>query len=213
MSDLANDPEERVRWVYASATPNEVRDRYDAWAAAYDSDLTGTYDYVLPQITVADFTRHVPPGARTLDAGAGTGLVAAELAKHGYTDVVGMDISPGMLAIAEQTGLYASLHEMDLGDPLGFADDEFDAVVSVGTFTDGHAPPAGLIELTRVTRPGGWLIIAIRDDIIASHGFDTMFDGLIEGGRLELVELTDPKMAMPKAEPDVLVQSWCLRVL
>jgi predicted TPR repeat methyltransferase len=62
--------------VYSSQSPDEVRDRYEAWASDYDSDLTDTYDYSLPKATVEDFWRWVPRTANVLDAGAGTGLVA-----------------------------------------------------------------------------------------------------------------------------------------
>ena len=212
MAELRADPEARVRWVYSSTSPDEVRDRYDAWAANYDADLTETYDYVLPRLTAADFARWVTPTGAVLDAGVGTGLVGAELVALGFDDLLGIDISAAMLAEAAKIGVYAELHQMTLGDPLGFPDDQIDAVISVGTFTDGHAPATGLVELARVTRPGGHVVAAIRDDIIESHGFDAVFARLTDANTWALLERTEPRVAMPKTEPDLTVQTWCFQI-
>ena len=212
MSGLRDDPEERVRWVYASGSAEEVRERYDAWASRYDEDLLGSYDYALPRTTAADFARWVKLPARVLDAGVGTGLVGIELAEAGFEDLVGIDISPGMLVQARKTGLYAELHEMTLGEHLAFPSDHFDAVISVGTFTDGHAPATGFHELCRVTRPDGFVIAAIRGDIIASHGFGDVFEDLERSDTWSLVERTEPRVAMPKTEPDLTVETWVFRV-
>ena len=213
MDEPNEEPVTRVRWVYSSQSTDEVRDRYDVWAEHYDRDLTATYDYVLPEITAQDFGRWVQPDASILDAGAGTGLVGVELRRLGYTDLTAMDISPAMLVEAAKTECYNSLHEMTLGEPLGFRSERFDAVISVGTFTDGHAPASGMVELTRITRPGGHVVVAIRDDIIVSHGFDAVFETLIGDGTLRLLERTEPRVAMPKTEPDITVQTWCFEVV
>ncbi len=213
MAELRDDPEERVQWVYASSSPGEVRDRYDQWADQYDQDLTESYDYALPRLTALDFVRWVNPPARVLDAGVGTGLVGVELAQLGFEDLVGIDISPGMLAKANETGLYRETREMTLGEPLDYPTDNFDAVTSVGTFTDGHAPATGFLELCRVTRPGGHVVAAIRDDIIVSHGFEAVFEDLESAGVWSLVARTEPRVAMPKTEPDLTVETWCFKIL
>ena len=31
--------EERIQWVYAATNTQELEERYDQWAAAYDKDL------------------------------------------------------------------------------------------------------------------------------------------------------------------------------
>ena len=78
--------------------------------------------------------------AKVLDAGAGTGLVGERLCEAGYRDLVGIDLSPGMLAVARGKDVYRELRQTNLGESLAFPDDAFDAVISVGVFTTGHAP-------------------------------------------------------------------------
>ena len=174
--------------MYAARSAEESRDRYDEWADRYERDLLDTYGYRLPSTIVEHFVRWVAPAATILDAGVGTGLVGVFLAEHGFTDLVGLDNSPAMLEVAARKGLYRSLHEMTLGEPLGFEAGAFDAVISAGTFTKGHAPASGLTELARVTRPGGHVVVGIRPDIIGSHGYAGFIEqleseGVWEGGR------------------------------
>lgn len=65
-------------------------------------------------------TRLVPPPARVLDAGCGTGRIAVRLDELGY-DVVGVDVDAAMLAVAraEAPGLdwrEGDLATLDLGE-------------------------------------------------------------------------------------------------
>ena len=87
----------RVQWVYAAKTNEELAERYDQWAAEYDRDLTEAFAWNGPQAAVEVFARHVPRHARILDAGAGTGLVGERLAASGYRNLYAMDLSLGML--------------------------------------------------------------------------------------------------------------------
>ena len=205
--------EQRVNWVYAAASVGESRDRYDEWAPRYERDLVGSYGYRLPDTIADHFTRWVEAPARVLDAGVGTGLVGACLADRGFTDLVGLDNSPAMLRESARKGLYGELHHLTLGEPLGFESAGFDAVISAGTFTDGHAPAAGLRELARVTRPGGHVVVGIRPDIIDSHGFGELIDELVDNRIWVVVERTEPYVAMEKLESHVLVETWCFRIL
>lgn len=118
-----------------------------------------------------------------------------------------------MLRESARKGLYRALHEMTLGEPLGFESDTFDAVISAGTFTKGHAPASGLVELARVTRPEGHVVAGIRRDIIESHGYAPVIERLMLTGVWELVERSEPYVAMEKLESDVLIETWCFRVL
>lgn len=205
--------EQRVKWVYAAASAGESRDRYDEWAPDYERDLLETYGYRLPDTITDHFTRWVKPPARILDAGVGTGLVGIRLTDRGFTDLVGLDNSPAMLRESARKGLYRELHRMTLGEPLGFESARFDAVVSAGTFTEGHAPASGLRELARITRPGGHVVVGIRPDIIDSHGFRAVIDELVADRAWEVLERTEPYVAMEKVESHVLVETWCFRIL
>ena len=202
-----------MQWVYGASSVDESRDRYDEWAARYEQDLLDTYGYRLPFRIVEHFVRWVTPPAAVLDAGVGTGLVGVYLTERGFTNLVGLDNSPAMLRESARKGLYRALHEMTLGEPLGLDSGSFDAVISAGTFTKGHAPASGLIELARIVRPGGHLVVGIRPDIIGSHGYHEVIDQLVSSGAWVIVDRTEPYVAMEKVESDVLVETWCFRIL
>ncbi len=139
----------RVQWVYSSRNNSELTKRYDEWSKNYDKDLTEDFGWTAPK-TAADFlARHVRPDSLVLDAGAGTGLVGMELATHGFQNLTGMDMSRGMLEQADRKGVYAQLDQMTLGEPLDYDSAVFDAVISVGVMTLGHATPESLDELDR----------------------------------------------------------------
>jgi ubiquinone/menaquinone biosynthesis C-methylase UbiE len=95
---------------------------------------------------------------RILDAGVGTGR-NAPFYPHG-TRVVGIDLSPAMLARAErrrpQSAVPVELRQMDVVN-LDFPPASFDAAVATFLFcvlADAQQVPA-LRELRRVVRPGG----------------------------------------------------------
>ena len=105
-----------------------------------------------------------------------------------------------MLAEAERKSVYRSLVEARLGERLPYEDATYDAVVSSGVLTTGHAPASSLDELVRVTRPGGHVVFTLRSDR-TPPGYEAKLAGLREEGRWELVERGDEFQAMPTSEP------------
>jgi len=95
---------------------------------------------------------------RVLDAGVGTGRNMPFYPRG--AEVVGIDISPGMLARAERRraalGMQMELRHGDL-TRLDFADATFSAAVSAFVFCvmPDADQPAALYELGRVLKPGG----------------------------------------------------------
>jgi demethylmenaquinone methyltransferase/2-methoxy-6-polyprenyl-1,4-benzoquinol methylase len=99
------------------------------------------------------------PGARMLDVAIGTGLVAREAASilGGAGDLVGLDLSEGMLAVARrQPGLTLVQAR---AEALPFADGSFD-FVSMG-YALRHVADLGALftEFRRVLRPGGRVLV------------------------------------------------------
>ena len=94
------------------------------------------------------------PGQRVLDVATGTGLVAAELAASG-ADVVGLDQSEDMLAVARgRLGARVTLLRGE-AERLPFADAEFDALTFTYLLRYVDDRAATMRELARVVRPGG----------------------------------------------------------
>ena len=144
---------------------DEVRDIYKDWAGSYEKDTVGDMGYVAPAV-VADKLASLAPGVEAvLDAGCGTGLAGVELAKRGYEHIDGMDISPDMLDQARKKAVYSDLRVEDMTKPLSYETDAYHAVTCVGTFTHAHVGPKGFDELVRVTKPGGFVVATVHEDV------------------------------------------------
>lgn len=202
----------RVQWVYSSRDVRELEERYDEWAEDYDRNLEEDFAWRGPQVAAEVFARYVPKEAKVLDAGAGTGLMGEALVKLGYESLTGMDLSRGMLKQAARRNIYEELHRMVMGEPLDFETASFDAVVSVGVLTLGHAPARSLDEMVRVTRPGGFVIFTLRPDVYEGHGFREKQAELVEAGKWELVEVSEKEQVLPRGEPDAYHRTWVYRV-
>lgn len=114
---------------------------------------------------VADAAQ-IQPGQRVLDVGCGTGILAREIASQigSVGRVVGIDPSPGMLAVAGQLAPAVEWRE-GVAESLPFSDQSFEAVVSqfaLMFFTDRRQ---ALREMLRVLTPGGRLAVAVWDSL------------------------------------------------
>lgn len=106
--------------------------------------------------------------ADVLDAGCGTGRVALELARRGV-DVVGVDVSASMLAVARRLGPEVTWIESDLADL--DLDRVFDVVVMAGNvmvFTPRDTTAEVVAGCARHLRDGGVLIAGFDLD----RGYD-----------------------------------------
>lgn len=127
----------------------------------------GAVEFAITRHTLATY---LPADARVLDIGGGPGRYAIWLAQRGHR-VILADSSPELLSIArakmEQAGVDAMAErivEADACDLSLWADNSFDAVLSLGPFY--HLPDAedrhgAAVELGRVLRPGGKAFVAL----------------------------------------------------
>jgi len=97
-------------------------------------------------------------GTRLLDIGCGSGLLMSLAAGRGAA-VAGVDVSPGLLAVAADRLPEADLWLADMQE-LPFADAAFDAVTAVNAVQFAADPLAALAEAARVCRPGGLVGLA-----------------------------------------------------
>ena len=136
--------------------PRDVAAMFDGVARRYD--LTNTVlsfgqDRLWRRRTVD--TVAAGPGERVLDLAAGTAVSTVDLGRDGAW-CVAADFSLGMLS----AGRHRSV-PMVGADALAlpFADGVFDAVTISFGLRNVASPDAALVELARVTRPGGRLVI------------------------------------------------------
>ena len=208
---MSTERDNRLQWIYASRGEEQLRERYDVWAAEYDNDLDDM-GWTAPQ-AAADRCHHfAQPGSEILDAGCGTGLVGASLAALGHDRIVGFDLSTGMLQRSAERGVYSELHEGSLLDRLPFDDSRFGSVVSVGVFTLGHVDGSAFAELARVTSPGGHVSITFRDDAVDHLGYLAEQQRLIEVCTWDLVERTEALPMIHEDGDDIMLRVWTWRV-
>jgi demethylmenaquinone methyltransferase / 2-methoxy-6-polyprenyl-1,4-benzoquinol methylase len=139
--------------------PHEVAAMFDEVAERYDltNDVLSMGQTRLWRRAT---TRAVDPrpGKRVLDLAAGTGSSAQPFVTAG-ADVVATDFSHGMLRVGKR--MHPQLTFV-AGDALHlpFTDESFDAVTMSFGLRNVADVDAALVEMARVTRPGGRLVVA-----------------------------------------------------
>jgi predicted TPR repeat methyltransferase len=177
--------------------PRAVATRYDEWARSYDDDLA-SWSYQAPARVADTVLAHRPGVGSVLDAGCGTGLVGRALRERGFAGrLAGVDLSQASLDLAEEGGVYDSLAQADLQEPLPLDDDSTDAVVCVGVMTYLPAVEAIWRELARVTRPGGVVVVTQREDLWESRGCQAVVDRLQAEGVWTALEVAGPAPYLP----------------
>jgi ubiquinone/menaquinone biosynthesis C-methylase UbiE len=133
---------------------DEASDIYDTYEGLYFPYLFGRIHLLLKE----RFIPKLPPGARVLDIGCGTGQQTLLFDKSGF-DVVGIDISHGLVKVANKK-LGKGVCLVSDACKLPFPDACFDAVSSAGS-TVNHIPDYQCFfdEAGRVLKPGGYLFL------------------------------------------------------
>ncbi|MGH7804195.1 MAG: class I SAM-dependent methyltransferase [Candidatus Binatia bacterium] len=141
----------------ARARPHESKIYYE---------LSHLYDRIFARVffprirsTLAELA--IPPGAKVLEVGVGTGLSLSAYPAH--ADVLGVDLAPGMLEraqekVAENDWRNIRLEQGDALD-LKFPDASFDYVTSFHVVTVVPDSLQMMQEIARVCRPGGTVVI------------------------------------------------------
>lgn len=144
---------------------------YRSWSERYDEP--GNLIIALEEPVMWSVIDGLPPG-RALDAACGTGRHARHLADRGH-QVVGVDVSPEMLARARSRVPEATLIEADL-QRIPAADAAFDLVISGLALAHLAELSTGVRELARVLRPGGRLVISVLHPLQALLGWHAPFE-------------------------------------
>jgi ubiquinone/menaquinone biosynthesis C-methylase UbiE len=159
--------------AFAGGEPTSEADPltgYRSWSERYDEP--GNPIVALEEPAVRSIVDPLPPG-RALDAACGTGRHARRLVDLGH-EVLGVDITPEMLARAAAAVPEATFGEADLRD-IPAPDAHFDLVVC--GLALAHLPELGapVAELARVLRPGGRLVVSVLHPFQAQLGWHAPF--------------------------------------
>lgn len=130
------------------------------------SDFAQFYDKIFGKMFYSRLRRviealNIPPGARVLEVGAGTGTSFPAYPRH--CEVIGIDLAPDMLAhaqgkIRENGWSHLKVLKMDALQ-LEFPEDSFDYVTAFHVVTVVPDPIRMIEEAKRVCRPGGKIVI------------------------------------------------------
>ena len=155
----------------------ETAPGFDLWAPTYASDAE-ELGWAAPQQAAALLAPLLPALAarrptplRGLDAGCGTGLMAPLWREMGVTEVVGLDLSLGMLEEARQLQFYQQLLHAPLDEPLPLADSAVDVIACVGvlSYVRPEARGAALAEFIRLSSVGGLVAFSHRTDYLYAY--------------------------------------------
>ncbi len=139
------DPE-RLRQQYGSSERLQVRVETHR---RYSESRTSFLDWVIEQLEVA-------PGQLVADIGCGPGNYFGRLSARGAR-AVGTDLSLGMAAEARAAGFPAVVAD---AQALPFGDASFDRVMCNHVLYHVRDIPAALLELRRIARHGGRVLLA-----------------------------------------------------
>jgi len=147
----------------ALGEPLGVASGYERWAAVYDQPGNPVIDHEQPAVwQLLDAL----PGQPVLDAACGTGRHLAHLAARGRT-VIGVDLTPAMLARAKSKVPTADLRH---GDLLALPLENNSVAGAVCALALEHVQDLSraFSELARVVEPGGWVVVSTTHPAVRS---------------------------------------------
>lgn len=180
---------------------------FDAFAGEYDDWFRGLHQRVATRLVQLAAPR---PGEACLDVGCGTGLAAIGLAATvgSQGQVVGLDVSEGMLRLARLRALPNTAFHLTPAEPrLPFRDASFDLVALCDSLAYLGDPARALEEVRRVLRPTGRIALALRWrslDTVAQEVFFRLLDRVGEEHPVVIPQPRDSRGLL--GEPQVICE-------
>jgi predicted TPR repeat methyltransferase len=158
----------------ARAPVEYLRAVFDGYADRFELHLI-SLGYRVPGLMHAAVAQHptLAAGERlgpALDLGCGTGLAALALSDLPIAPMVGVDLSPCMLAHAAAKGLYAELHESDLMTLLAANATRWRLMLAADVMVYFGALDEVLAATHARLEPGGWLVLAVEELLADQQG-------------------------------------------
>ncbi len=167
----------------------DVKDTYDLLAPAYD--LLASPARIGKEVDLLEPRLRTEKVERILDAGCAIGSHSIELIRRGFR-VTGIDISRAMVREARRrataAGIKARFYRKDLLDAGSARGAPFDCLICLGntiSYADAERVRARVLSaFARAVRPGGYLVLQLRDlTTIRRTGHTFPVRSLRRGGR------------------------------
>ncbi|HEX4053983.1 MAG TPA: tetratricopeptide repeat protein [Tepidisphaeraceae bacterium] len=140
-----------------------VQDLFDTYASTFDKHLVETLKYQTPQFILKSVLEATSRrDLDVLDLGCGTGLCGVEFRPHARR-MIGVDLSPAMLKVAESRKIYDRLIEGDLMPALRAAEDGYDLIVAGDLLIYVGDLSEFMPAVAQALRSGGLFACSIED--------------------------------------------------
>ncbi|MBS0248176.1 MAG: methyltransferase domain-containing protein [Proteobacteria bacterium] len=172
-----------------------IQSLFDGYAPKFEASLAGRLGYRGPQILLDAVRRAMPSPlhfAAALDLGCGTGL-AGETFRPFCGSLTGVDLSPGMLALARDKNVYDRLDEAEAMSYLrAVPEASLDLIIAADVFIYFHEllqiggpavrslKPGGLIAFSVETHDGDGVIL--RDTLRYAHAVPYVREAMAAAG-------------------------------
>jgi len=135
----------------------QIRDHYQCISPKYDQKAEGSERRFTPW---RKDLWSIVKGPHILEVGVGTGRNMPYYPAG--QEIIAIDLTPGMLAQAQKRAASLNLNvALQVGDvqSLEFPDNSFDTAVATFVFCSVPKPVSGLLELKRVVKPHGQILL------------------------------------------------------
>jgi predicted TPR repeat methyltransferase len=175
--------------VYSYQSPEDLKKYYNDWAHQYD-DYTVQVHYVLGQYIAMHASKSMPhTTVSVLDIGCGTGIVGENIFSRRPSSLIdGIDISKKMINLAKLKSTpdgslcYRKFYCQDLTTQSNIIKEQYDFLVSAGTFTLGHLGSDDLLYMIKYLTNGGKAIVSVKGDHFESDNFSVkIYKAISEG--------------------------------
>ena len=137
-----------------------VADKYDQW---YETAEGAMYDR-LEKRAIARYLSGKREGRKLLEIGCGTGHWSRFFSEYGL-EVTGVDVSEGMINVAQSKGIPNTSFEIADGHSLPYSDDTFDITAAVTTLEFARDAKSVVREMVRCTRRPGRILLGVLNGL------------------------------------------------
>ena len=175
---------------------------YDNYADSYDQKLVDGLHYQAPQMILAALQEYRHEKIDILDLGCGTGL-CGQAVRPMAKRLDGVDLSPQMLAKAQQRNIY---NELTVADIYPFMDKKagcYDVIVAAGVFEHIGDPRQVFAAVFSALREPGLFIFTAEDN--STQGLSVNSSGYYMHGQTYLTDrATQSGFSLTALKPTVL---------